>query len=142
MTVTAPMDLPRIETRMLRWMIAMAILGFIVILMTWRSQVAMAFAIGAALGILNFHWLWQTGRALMEAQTARVPRKTLFLIVLRYPLSFAGLFILFYSRWLRPMPVIAGLLVPCAGALMESLFLVRADLHPKQAAKQNVEVWH
>ena len=141
MTVTTPMDLPRIETRMLRWMIALACLGTIVLLLTWRFQIALAFAIGAALGILNFRWLWQTGRVLMEAQTARVPRMTVFLIVLRYPSSFAGLFILFYSRWLRPLPVIAGLLVPCAGALIEAFLLVRVDLHPKQAARQNVEVW-
>ena len=134
MTVTAPMDLPRIETRMLRWMIAMAILGFIVILMTWRSQVAMAFAIGAALGILNFHWLWQTGKVLLEAQTISVPRRTVFLIVLRYPLCFAALVILFCTKWLSPLPVVAGLLVPCAGALVESFLLVRADVRPKQTA--------
>jgi hypothetical protein len=137
------MDLPRIETRMLRWMIALAILGVISILATaplldkegargWYWQAALGFAIGAALGILNFHWLWRTGMVLMDIQTGRVPRVTVFLIVLRYPLSFAGLFMLFYSGWLSPLPVIAGLLVPCAGVLLESLLLVRADLRQRQ----------
>jgi hypothetical protein len=128
------MDLPRIETRMLRWMIAFAGLGIIAILATWGLYVAIAFAVGAALGVLNFHWLWQTGKVLMETQTARVPRMTVFLIVARYPLSFAALFVLLYSGWLSPLPVIAGLLVPSAGVLVESFLLVRADLHSKQAA--------
>ena len=128
------MDLPGIEARMLRWTIALATLGVIPILVIWRFQVALAFAIGATLGALNFHWLWQTGKVLMESQTARVPRMTVFLIVVRYPLSFAGLVILYYSRWLSPLPVIAGLLVPTGGVLLESLSMVRADLHRKQTA--------
>jgi hypothetical protein len=115
-------------------MIALATLGVIPILVIWQFPVALAFAIGATLGALNFHWLWQTGRVLMESQTARVPRMTIFLIVLRYPLSFAGLFILCYTRWLSPLPVIAGLCVPGGGVLLESLLMVHADLHRKQTA--------
>ena len=128
------MDLPGIEARMLRWMIALAALAIIALLATGRFQVTLAFAIGAALGALNFHWLWQTGRILMESQTARVPRMTIFLIILRYPLSFAGLFILCYTRWLNPLPVIAGLFVPSGGVLLESLLMVREDLRRKQTA--------
>ena len=134
MMVATPLDLPRIEARMLRWMVAMASLAVIAILVTWRFQVALAFAIGAALGVLNFHWLWQTGKVLMEAQTGRVPRMTIFLIILRYPLSLGGLFILFYTRWLSPLPVITGMLIPISGVLMESLLLVYADLRGKQTA--------
>jgi hypothetical protein len=128
------MDLPRIEARMLRWMVALAILGMIAILATWRFQVALAFVIGAAFGVVNFHWLWQTGKVLMEAQTARVPRMRILLIILRYLLSFVGLFILFYTRWLSPLPVITGMLIPISGVLMESLLLVYADLRGKQTA--------
>ena len=128
------MDLPGIEARMLRWMVALAVLAGIAILATGRFQVPLAFAIGATLGALNFHWLWQTGKVQMESQTARVPRLTVFLLVVRYPLSFAGLVILYYSRWLSPLPVIAGLLVPIGGVLLETLRLVRADWRQKQTA--------
>ena len=41
----------------------------------------------------------------MEAQTARVPRKTVVLIVARYPLVLAGLTLLYFSGWL---PAAAG----------------------------------
>jgi len=127
-------DLPEIRVRMLRWMVGLSILGVVVILADGRFQVVLAFAIGAALGVLNFYWLWQTGLVLMEVQTARVPRMTVLLIILRYPLAFAGLFIIYYNRWLSPLPVIAGLLVPGGGVLVESLLLVRKDLRRNETA--------
>lgn len=127
-------DLPRIEARMFRWMAVLAILGVITLLATLHFQIAIAFAVGACFGILNFHWLWRTGTVLMEIQTGRVPRVTVFLIVLRYPLSFAGLVILYYSGWLSPLPVVAGLLVPGGGVFVESLFLIGVSLRHDQAA--------
>ena len=134
MITETAMDLPRIEARMLRWMIALTVVGIITILAIFKIQITLAFAIGAGLGVLNFHWLWQTGKVLLEAQTISVPRRTVYLIVLRYPLCFAALVILFCTKWLSPLPVVAGLLVPCAGALVESFLLVRADVRPKQTA--------
>jgi hypothetical protein len=119
---------------MLRWMIALAILGVAAILATGRWQVGMAFAVGAGLGVLNFHWLCQTGKVLMGVQTAQVPRKTAILMIARYPLALAGLAFLSISGWLPLLPVIAGLLVPGVGVFLESLFLVGAVLHHKQTA--------
>jgi hypothetical protein len=119
---------------MLRWMIALAILGVAAILATGRLQVGMAFAVGAALGVLNFHWLWQTGKVLMGGQASQVPRKTAILMVARYPLAMAALAFLYFSGWLPLLPVIAGLLVPGCGVLVESLFLIGAGLHSKQTA--------
>jgi len=117
---------------MLRWMMVLAIVGAAAILATGRWQVGLAFAVGAALGILNFHWLWQTGNVLMEAQSAHVPFKTAFLMVARYPLALAGLVLLYFTGWLPFLPVIAGLLVPGGGVLVESLFLIGAGLGNKQ----------
>jgi len=119
---------------MLRWMVALAIVAVAAILITGRFRFGLAFAVGAALGTLNFHWLWQTGNVLMEAQTARVPRKTVVLIVARYPLAVAGLTLLYFSGWLPILPVVAGLLVPGGGVLVESLFLIGAGLGDKQTA--------
>jgi hypothetical protein len=119
---------------MLRWMMALAILGVAATLVTGRWQVGLGFAIGAILGILNFHWLWQTGNVLMEAQTAHVPFKTAFLMVARFPLALVALMLLYLSGWLPLLPVIAGLLVPGGGVLVESLFLIGAGLGHKQTA--------
>ena len=128
------MDLPKIEKRLLSCMLCFAVLGLAAVLLKGRLQVGMAFAVGAALGILNFHWLWLTGKALMEVQTAQVPRKTAILLVARYPLILLGLTLLYFSGWLPILPVVAGLLVPGCGVFAESLFLIRAGLHHKQTA--------
>jgi hypothetical protein len=127
-------DLPRIESRMLRWMMLLAIVGVAAILAKGRWQVGIGFAVGAALGVLNFHWLWQTGNVLMSAQSAHVPFKTACLMVVRYPLAFAALALLYFSGWVPLLPVIAGLLVPGGGVLVESLFMVGAGLSHKQTA--------
>ena len=127
-------DLPKIESRMLRWMMVLAALGVAAFLLEGRFHDGVAFAVGATLGILNFHWLWQTGNVLMTAQSAHVPFKTAFLMVARYPLAFAALALLYFSGWLPLVPVIAGLLVPGGGVLVESLFMIGAGLGHKQAA--------
>ena len=134
MAAEVTMDLPKIEKRLLSWMLCFAVLGLAAVLLKGRLQVGMAFAVGAALGILNFHWLWLTGKALMEVQTAQVPRKTAILLVARYPLILLGLTLLYFSGWLPILPVVAGLLVPGCGVFAESLFLIRAGLHHKQTA--------
>jgi hypothetical protein len=115
-------------------MLALALVGLVAVLLKGRFQMGLAFAVGAALGILNFHWLWQTGNLLMNAQSARVPFTTAFLMVVRYPLTVAALALLYFTGWLPLVPVIAGLLVPGGGVLVESLFMVGAGLSHKQTA--------
>lgn len=132
--IVETMDLPKIESRMLRWMAVLSVLGVITILATGRWQAAGAFAVGAGLGMLNFHWLWQTGNALMGNQEARVPQRTAVLMVARYPVALAGLAFLYYTGCIPLLPVIAGLLVPGVGVFVESLFLIGAGLHHKQTA--------
>jgi len=134
MIAETTIDLPKIETRMLRWMTVLAAAGTVVIFATGRWQTGLAFVVGASLGVLNFHWLWQMSTALMDIQAARVPRKTVALLVARYPLAFGGLALLYITGWLPLVPVIAGMLIPGAGVLMESLFLLGAGLGHKQAA--------
>jgi hypothetical protein len=132
--IAETMDLPRIESRMLRWMGGLALVTLAAILSTGRWRMGIAFTAGAALGILNFHWLWQTGKVLMASQAARVPSKTVFLMVARYPLVLAGFAILYVSGSLPLVPMIAGLLIPGGGVLVESLFLLGAGLEHKQTA--------
>ena len=127
-------DLPKIESRMLRWMMVLASIGVATILSAGYWQIGLGFAVGASLGILNFHWLWQTGNVLMTAQSAHVPFKTAFLMVARYPLAFGALALLYFSGWLPLVPVIAGLLVPGGGVLVESLLMIGAGLGHKQTA--------
>jgi hypothetical protein len=115
-------------------MIAIAVVGTMAILAGGRNHNALAFGMGAMLGILNFHWLRQAVDALMKAQEIRIPRVVVAKMFLRYPLVFAGLLILNYSGWLPMLPVVAGLLVPGCGAFIESLFLIGAGLRGNKTA--------
>jgi hypothetical protein len=70
----------------------------------------------------------------MEIQTAQVPRKTVVLMVARYPLALSGLAFCYFSGWVPLLPLIAGLLIPGGGVFVESLFLIGAGLRHKQTA--------
>jgi hypothetical protein len=118
---------------MLRWMTAVAAVSWVAILIKGNWSLGWGFCLGAVLGILNFHWLWQTANTLMGAQSAHVPFRTAALMVMRYPLALGGLAILYVWGKVPPVPLIGGLLVPGAGVLIESLFLIGGELRHKQA---------
>lgn len=134
MTVETTIDLARIETRMLRWMAILAVGVAAVLFAKVRWQTGVAFVVGCGLGVLNFHWLWQMGSALMDIDSGRVPHKTVVLLVARYPLAFGGLALLYLTGWLPLTPVILGMLIPCAGVFLESLLMLGSDFGHKQAA--------
>ena len=127
-------DLAKTEARMLRWMGMIAVLAAVALLSFGHLQTAVAFAIGALVGVLNFHWLYKTVTVLMDAQVTRVSRKVAVLMVVRYPLGFAGLILIYYFGSLPLLPLIAGLLVPGGGVFLESLVLIGAGLREKQTA--------
>jgi hypothetical protein len=128
------MDLPKIESRMLRWMLAVAAVSLVAILARGHWPLGCGFALGALIGILNFHWLWQTANTLMGAQSAHVPFRTAALMIVRYPLALAVLALLYIWGRIPLLPLIGGLLVPGAGVVIESLILAGAELSHKQTA--------
>ncbi len=115
-------------------MIAVAVLYWGTLLIRAEWWFGISFAIGATVGILNFHWLWRTADTLMGAQSAHVPFTTAALMVLRYPFALAALAALYIWGKVPLVPLIGGLLVPGAGVLIESLFLAGRELGHKQAA--------
>jgi hypothetical protein len=127
-------DLAKTEAHMLRWMAILAISATFAILLRGHFQASVAFGIGALLGMLNFHWLAKTVTVLLDAQVNRVSRKVAILMVVRYPLAFAGLVIMYYAGGLPLLPMIAGLLVPGGGVFLESLLLIGAGLRERQTA--------
>jgi hypothetical protein len=131
LTVT---DLAKTEAHMLRWMGIIAILATIALVSFGRIETAVAFVIGALVGVLNFHWLCKTVTVLMDAQVTRVSRKVAVLMLARYPLGFAGLILMYYVGSFPLLPLIAGLLVPGGGVFLESLVLIGAGLREKQTA--------
>jgi hypothetical protein len=114
-------ELGRAETRMPRWMMLCGLVALIVILAFRQFTIALGFALGAALGILNYYWLHEAVGALVRAGQSRIPKSVLAKFLIRYPLAFGLLFFFFKTGWLPPMSILAGLFVPVAGVLIEAI---------------------
>ena len=106
------------------WMVALALVGTLATLIAASPRVALGFLVGALFGILNYIWLHQTVVVLMNTGKARVPKVTVVKILLRYPMSLAGLFLFYETGWAPIMALMGGLLVPGGGVFIESLILI------------------
>jgi ATP synthase I chain len=102
-------------------MLAVAVLGVIAAFVVQDWRFALGLALGAALAILNYHWLHQAIETLMRAGQARVPRMVVAKFALRYPLAIAGLFLIYKTGGLPFTAILAGLFVPVAGVLIEGI---------------------
>ena len=120
-----PTALEGAEARLPRWMVAIAGLGGLVFLALGRGLMAVAFILGAGISILGYLWLAQAVKAALNANEKGVPRRVLVNLVLRYPVAFGAVLLFYETHWLPFTGVLAGLFVPFAGALMESLNLLR-----------------
>ena len=128
-----PTALEGAEARLPRWMVAIAGLGSLVFLALGRGLMAAAFALGAGISILGYLWLAQAVKAALNASEKGVPKRVLLNLVLRYPLAFGAVLVFYETHWLPFTGVLAGLFVPLAGALVESLNLlqrlIRTEYH-------------
>ncbi len=121
-------DLTRAEARLPRWMTACGLAGAIGAALTGHVRLAIGFAVGASLGILNYLWLHQAVSALFAEGRERVPRGLLAKILFRYPLALAAVYLFYRTGWLPFAAVLAGLFVPVAGVLIEALVQLREGL--------------
>jgi len=119
-----PTILEGAEVRLPRWMGSLAGLGILVFLVLGQARMAGAFAVGAGISILGYHWLAQAVKAALNAVEGSVPKRVLLNLVLRYPIAFGAVLIFYETHWLPFTGVLAGLFVPVAGTLVESLNLV------------------
>jgi hypothetical protein len=120
---------PRVETRLVQWMILIGSLGALGIGLAGKLRFAGGFVVGAGIAILGFIWLEAAvGRALSSAagsgaRDEKTGTKGLVLkLVLRYPMLFGVVYLFYRTNWLPFWAVFAGLLVPLAGAMVESAY--------------------
>jgi len=126
-------ELARAEARMPRWMMLCGFLALIVILLCGQLRIAMGFALGAALGILNYYWLHEAVEALVNAGQSRIPKSVVAKFLIRYPVAFGLVLVFFKTGWLPPMAILAGLFVPVVGVLIEAIIQLGEGLlspHP------------
>ena len=118
-------DLARAEARLPKWMMAWSAAGAFAVLLTGGTRFAAGFLAGAAVALLNYFWLHQALEVLFAGGGARVPRRLVAKFVLRYPLLFAGAYLLYRTGWLPYQTFLAGLFVPVAGVLAEAAVQIR-----------------
>jgi hypothetical protein len=124
-------DLAQAEARLPRWMLGLATVGTICILLSTHVRFGAGFAIGSALGILNYLWLHHIVEALVNSGRARPGKGVLAKVLVRYPLMFAGVYLFYKSGWLPFTAVLGGLFVPVGGVLMEAIFLLKEGIKVK-----------
>ncbi|HLW78286.1 MAG TPA: ATP synthase subunit I [Terriglobia bacterium] len=124
-TIQTP-ELARAEARLPLWMIAVAAAGVAAALASGHGRSAAGFGLGAALTILNYYWLHQAVVAVFNAARVRVPRSLIVKLAIRYPLAFAGVYLIHETGWLPFEAVVAGLFVPAAAVLIEAVVQIGA----------------
>ncbi len=119
--------------RIYRWMAACAVAGTFVLFIWKGPRFGGGFAIGAALSILNFHWMKGAVDALAARSLAGAglrpalgagfkPAATVVKFVLRYALIIAAGYAIFRTSVLSLSAFLAGLFVFVAGVLAEMIY--------------------
>lgn len=114
--------------RIYRWMAVFAVAGAIAML-AWRGpRWCGGFAAGAALSVLNFHWLKGSVDALAGLTARR--RSVVARFLLRYALLIAAGYAIFASSVLSIWAFLAGLFVFVAGVLAEMIYELATGTGP------------
>jgi len=113
-------------------MFAWAGLSVLVALIIGQGRISGSLALGAAIGILNYYWLHEAVAAVFIAERARLPWVLVIKFVIRYPIAFGLVYFFYRTGWLPFMWIMAGLFVPVAGVLTESIHQICQGFHQAQ----------
>jgi ATP synthase I subunit len=120
--------LDRAEARLPRWMAAAAALLAGTTLAMGRGRFAGGFALGSLVAILGYSWLHQAIERGLTFSQGRLPKGLVVKFAVRYPLLLGVVFLFYRTGWLPFDAVLAGLMVPVAGAMLECLYQVGVSL--------------
>ena len=126
--------LERAEVRLPRWMAGIAAAATAIIFALGHMRAAAGFALGAGIAIIGYNWLHQIVVALVEQRGARPSRLLIGKLLIRYPLAVVTVFIFYREAWLPFEAVLAGLFIPAAGAIAESLYQISSAFRHSKAA--------
>jgi len=115
-------------SRLPRWMAGVSLTGGFLLLLSGRARFAGGFAVGALVAVLAYWWLYRALAAALDSGEGRMPGRAMAELALRYPLMFGVVAVVRWTGWLPFTAVIAGLLVPLAGALIECAILAAGIL--------------
>lgn len=120
-----------------RWMAAISVTGALLLLVSGHARSSAGFALGALVAVVAYWWLYRALVAALDSGQARMPARAMAEMALRFPLMFGVVALVRWTGWLPFTAVIAGLLVPLAGALIECALLAGGILsdYRKQGAE-------
>ncbi len=113
-----------IERRLLRWMILLGAVGVVGAAASMHERFAAGLAVGAAAAVMGYAWLLGAMAAVLSADKARITKKLAIELILRYPILLGVLYLFYRTRWLPVVAVLAGLLIPLAGAVAECVYQI------------------
>ncbi len=118
--------------RIVRLMFVLGAVLAIVALVRFGVMIALGFAAGCAIGMLNFHWLKRVVSALVDrvTDTGEKPRSAgvVFRFLLRYLLVAAVAYAIFRISLASLYGLLAGLFLPVAAIMLEAVYEVYAAL--------------
>ncbi|HTV56735.1 MAG TPA: ATP synthase subunit I [Terriglobia bacterium] len=118
----------RTETRLLVWMIAIALPVTLGMIAAGFPKFAMAFVTGTAVALLGYLWLCDLAASALGSGNGRVPKRLVLKLVIRYPLLFGTLYFFYRTNWLSIWAVLAGLSVPMASGVVEGFYQLEGIL--------------
>lgn len=116
------------EARLPRWMMAVAAGVALAALAAGEPRFAAGLVLGSGLALVNYFWLHQAVEHLMAAGQERLPRLVIAKFILRYPLAFGGVYLLYRTGWVSVAGLFTGLFVPVGGVLVEAVLQIREGL--------------
>jgi ATP synthase I chain len=120
------------EKRLLVWMIALALPAALGMVAAGYSRFAMGFATGSIVALLGYIWLCDLATSALDSGNARLPKRVVFKLIIRYPLLFGTLYFFHRTNWLSAWAVLVGLSVPLASGLIEGVYQVERSLFPSR----------
>jgi len=118
--------------RIVRYMIALFLIATPVIWVRYRWPMALGFAVGCAVGALNFYWLKTTLTAMADRVTSTGQSQSssgvVFRFLLRYLLIAVAVYGIFRGSAGSVYGVFAGLFLPVGAIFIEAIYATFAGL--------------
>ena len=118
--------------RIVRVMLVLAVALSVVALARFGLRMAAGFAVGSAIGMLNFHWLKRVVSALADRATGSGRKQgsagVVLRFLLRYLLVAAVAYVIFRVSLASLYGLLAGLFLPVAAIMVEAVYEVYVAL--------------
>ncbi len=118
--------------RIVRLMLVLGAVLTVLALVRFGVVIAVGFAVGCAIGMLNFHWLKRVVSALADRATGTGEQPSsagvVFRFLLRYLLVAAVAYAIFRVSLASLYGLLAGLFLPVAAIMVEAVYEVYAAL--------------